>query len=304
MIEKLKQINFPTSATFDNKKVAVVLTAFERPEFFVQTIGGLSKCSELEDIPIFLFVDGGKRSRQKDIIDIFKKLNFKNKYVVSRGSNHGANKNFFWALRDLFEELKFDYIGFLEEDCVVGKNYFKFCYDSFNKIKNKIDPNIGIFQGYSLCFMDAEEKKLNLDELKIAEDCHHWGMFFPKETYFSIKSALKGYFDIIDEMPLDGTASRAILERKIDICNVFDNIIQNSKFVVPQDTLNRYYRKQNIHCTLGWDGAFDMCLPCIGLKRYNSKVNRMHNVGRYGDCFGEQAFKMMKLDQIHLDEVW
>jgi hypothetical protein len=304
MIEKLKKINYPTSKYFDNKKVAVILTTFERPEFFSQVVEGINKCDELEDVPIFVYMDGGARAKQSEITELVKKIKFKHKYAIRRTVNYGANKNFLWALRDIFEDLKFDYIGFLEEDCVVGKNYFKFCYDSFQKIKKNIDPSIGIFQGHGPCELSIEEKKIKVDEVKIAENCHHWGMFFPRETYFTIKQISKGYFDIIDNMPTNGMASRAIIAKKIEICDIFDSMIDSSSEEIDKSVLERYYHKQKTHCTLGWDGTFDLTLPCAGLKRYNSTVNRMYNVGKYGDCFGEQAYISMGLDKVTLDEVW
>lgn len=303
MIEQLKKIHFTTSSCFDNKKVAINIPLYNRPEFFSKLVLSMNSCEELEEIPIFIFNDGGYKSKLQENIEIIKKIKFKNKFLIKRNTNFGCEKNIMSSLDIVFEELGFDYVFLIEDDLILSKNYFKFCFDSFKKIKNEIDEKIGIFQGHSLCFLDSEEKKKKANLFENSGDLHHWGILMSKEAYTAIKQTLEQYYKIIYSLPNDGRANINIINNKIAINNIFDFIIENSKSQFPEKIKNDYYKKQNSHSTLGWDGAFLLALISSGYTRYNSVVNRLKNVGIYGDHFSPVDFENMNLNKIALDEV-
>ncbi len=304
MLENLKKIQFPISKDFNNEKVAVAITAYDRPEYYKQCVHAINKCPELEQVPIFIFLDGGSKSKSKENLELSKNIKFKNKFVLKRNVNFGCEKNILDVFKTIFEDLEFDYLFLLEDDIVVGKNYFKSCFEAYKDIYNNIDKTIGIFQGHSLCQMPTEEKKRYINNYELSGDLHHWGILISKKAYNEIKIKLKQYIDLIFSLPNDGNSNINIIKNKFIINNIFDNILNNSTGEIPNKIYKDYYNKQNSHCTLGWDGAFLICLLSCNMKRYNFVVNRMINIGREGSHFSKKEFEQMNLHKMELEELW
>lgn len=304
MLEQLKQFDFPVSSIFDNKKIAIVVPIFDRPEYFKECIKHLSKCDEIQEISLFFYLDGGKKSKYEEHVKIIKNINHKNKFLIKRNVNFGCEKNILSCFHDIFEELNFDFMFLIEDDILVGKKYFQSCYEKFKDIKNNIDNNIGIFQGHSLCFMNPEEKKQNINSYEFSNDLHHWGILISKEAYKKIKLKLIDYENLIFSLPNDGNSKIHILQNKIKINTFFDKIIESSEQELSEKIRKDYYKKQNSHSTLGWDGAFLIALLSAGMRRYNFKVNRLINIGKNGDHFNDHQYNAMNLHKISLDEVW
>jgi hypothetical protein len=305
MIDKLKKINFPTSEAFDNKKVAVFLTAFNRTEMLERVVESMNLSDELESIPIFIYLDGGSNSKQDESLQVVKKLRFKNKYVIKRSVNYGCDRNTYEMFNDMFVELGFEYAFHVEDDFVFCKNYFKYCFDEFSRIKNEIDPDIGVFQGFSICFLTPEEKKNCLKDVHTTEKDHLWGCLYNRESYLALKERLKDYESIVRTFPFDGYSKEYMLQvAKSSIAECFSNIFDNSQQPMSEYIKENFYEKYNGHFTAGWDGGFVLGLSCTKYKRYMPTVNRMINIGENGHHYSKAAFEFHNLHKIRLDEIW
>jgi hypothetical protein len=305
MIEKLKKINFPTSESFDNKKIAVFLTAFNRTAMLEKVVESVNLSDELENVPIFIYLDGGTNSKQDECLEIVKKIKFKNKYLIKRGVNFGCDRNTLEMFNDMFVHLNFDYAFHVEDDFVFCKNYFKYCFDEFSRIKRNIDPNIGVFQGFSICFKTPEEKKQHLSAVVPTEKDHLWGCLYSKEAYLALKDRISDYEKIVDTFPTNGFSKEYMLQiARESIAECYNTIFDNSQQPMSDYIKNTFYDKFNQHFTAGWDGAFVLGLASTKYTRYMPEVNRMINIGDVGHHYNRQAFQHHKLDQIKLDEVW
>lgn len=303
MIEQLKKIQFQTSSLFNNERVAVALTAFNRPQLFSIVVDSINSCEELLEVPIFLFLDGGRNSLQQENLEIFKKLTFKNKYVIKRNVNYGCEKNTIDAFETIFTHLDFDFCFLIEDDHRLGKNYFKYCYDKFKQIAN-FDKKIGLYQGYTHCLLPVNEKYKVFNDFQLAGGSSHWSFMISKFGYQQIKDQLEEYFQIIYSLQTNGLATQELSQRRLQITNCFDKIIENTLQDIPKDLKDTYYKRQNAHCVLGWDGAFLLAEACAGINRYMPVVNRMINIGKEGLHFNESLFNACNLDKMTLDEVW
>ena len=305
MIEKLKNINFSTSNLFQNKKVSVFITAFNRPDMLERCIESLNLCDELENVPIFIYLDGGGKSKQQENLEIAKKIKFKNKYLIKRSVNYGCDKNTIAMFNDMFVELGFDYSFHVEDDFVFCKNYFKYCFDEFNRIKNTVDPDVGVFQGFSICFLSSEEKKQKLLEVQTTEKDHLWGCLFSKEAYLALKQRIEQYEKIVETFPTNGFSKDYMLQiANSTIANCYNEIFDQSQQPMSEYIKKTFYDKFNEHFTAGWDGAFVLGLACTKYKRYMPTVNRMLNIGDVGHHYNKAAFQFHNLHKITLDEVW
>lgn len=304
MIEKLKKINFPTSSFFNNKKVAVFITAFNRPQMLEKVVDSINLSDELENIPIFIYLDGGAKAKQEECLEIVKKIKFKNKFLIKRSTNFGCDRNTIAMFNDMFVELGFDFAFHVEDDFVFCKNYFKYCFDEFNRIKTSIDPDIGVYQGFSICFLTPEEKKQKSTEVTTTEKDHLWGCLYSKEAYLALKSRIKDYEDIVDKFPVNGFSKEYMLQiANTAIASCYNEIFDQSQQPMSEYVQKTFYNKFNEHFTAGWDGAFVLGLACTKFKRYMPTVNRMINVGDVGHHYSKAAFEFHNLHKITLDEV-
>lgn len=305
MIEKLKKLTYPTSDIFNNKKISVFITAFNRTDMLERVIESMNGCDELENVPIFIYLDGGNGSKQQENLEIVKKLKYKNKYVIKRSVNFGCDKNTLEMFNDMFVELGFDYSFHVEDDFVFCKNYFKYCFDEFQRIKNNIDDNIGVYQGFSICLMTPEEKKKHLLDVNETEKDHLWGCLYSKEAYLSLKSRIVDYEKIVDTFPTNGFSKQYMMQiANSTIANIYNEMFDNSQQPMSDYIKQTFYDKFNQHFTAGWDGAFVLGLAATKYKRYMPTVNRMINIGDVGHHYSKAAFQYHKLDKISLDEVW
>ena len=305
MIEKLKNINFTTSEIFDNKKLCVFLTTFNRPEMLQKVVESMNLCDELENIPIFIYLDGGRNAKQEENLQIVKQIRFKNKFVIKRSVNFGCDKNTIEMFNDVFDRLNFDYAFHVEDDFVFCKGYFKYCFNEFKRVQKEIDKNIGVFQGFSICFLTPEDKKQKLDAVIPTEKDHLWGCLYSRECYLSIKNKLSEYEKIVQKFPTNGFSKQYMIEvAKETIAVCYNNIFDNSQQPMSKYIEDTFYNKFHQHFTAGWDGAFVLALASTKYKRYMPVVNRMINIGDVGHHYSKEAFQFHKLHEIKLDEVW
>lgn len=307
MIEQLKKINFPVSPIFDNKKVAVAINLFNRLEGFEQYAEHLNRCDELENVPIIIFIDGGYKSKQKELIEKSKLIKHKYKYVIRRPENYGCERGFLNIFNTILCDLSFDYMFFIEDDIIVGKNCFKYLYTTFKQLKLN-EPNLAIYQGYSFCIMDLEEKKKLLHEVEEAKVEHNigmWGFIMDKSSWIEIRNVLSKYEAICNTLPTNGTSHMAMITtHRKQVIETFNEIVEKYNLQENQLVKEKFYKKENEHCTVSIDGAMALALIAANKKRYKPVVNRVLNVGDTGAHFTKEIFKNLKLDQMALDEVW
>jgi len=196
---------------------------------------------------------------------------------------------------------------FLEDDLIVGKNYFKFLYDSYNKIKVK-DNKIAIFQGYSYCTLSAEQKKKRVDDF-IAADIETniglWGFIMSKEGWLDIRSCLQEYIEICNTLPTNEDSHIAMVTtHRKSIIDSFDKLIEKNNIQENSVVKEKFYKKQKHYCTISIDGAMVLGLIASNRTRYKPIVNRVINIGETGAHFTKDIYESIGLHKMSLDEVW
>lgn len=309
-LSKIKEhISSLDYSKFDNKKTAVIVTAFNRPQYYRQVVESINQSDELENIPIFIFLDGGILAKTKENIEISKNIIHKNKFVLSRNKNYGCDRGILLSLKMIFNDLKFDFCFVLEDDLVLGKNYFSYVFEEFKKIKEK-DPNAGMFQGWNKCLLSYEEKKTKKDIIVSCIDEHFWGYILEKEVFKQTEIFLDQYLDVLSELPFDHTWKNyrdSRLGGKIR--TLYRNILKE----IDEKEIQKVYEKQHIedmfnrytssNIGLGQDTMFELALFVKRKKRFFPLVNRAICVGEVGLHQYPGLWQQMNLDKVRLEEM-
>lgn len=310
MIEQINQVikNLDYSE-FDNKKICLMITTYNRPFYLEKVISSINECDELRNIPIFIFLDGGSGATIRENIEIVKNIKHNYKFIIKRESNYGPERSIPLSLKFLYDNLDFEYVFVIEDDLVVQKNYFRYVFEQYNKIK-KIDSKIGTFQGWNKCLMSIDEKKINKDITVDSIDEHFWGYLMHKDTYSDIRSMLEEYLKCLDGMPYDSrwkTYRDIYLKDKIS--NFYKELLKNYK---KNDFIDRFKiefvdfmfsKFNNNNVILGHDGALDIFLFLNGYKRYFSLVNRAICIGEIGLHQTPELWRQLELGLVRLDNI-
>lgn len=298
MLEKIQKIITNLNySEFDNEKTAVMITAYNRPQYFEKVVDSINYCEELKNIPIFVFLDGGTLSTKNENIEICKKIKFKNKFVIVREKNYGCERNILSAFKMMFNDLNFNFLFVLEDDLVLSKNYFRFVYDEYKKIKQE-DLNLGIYQGWNKCLLNKEEKKHKLQENIHSIDEHYWGFLWEKETFKKIEKYFDQYMELLVDIPYDPRYKNIRDSKFLEILNL------HNKFSANKINSNYYAieKIKNLKIALGHDAILDLALYLEDLKRYLPIVNRSVCIGKEGVHQYPGLWETMELSKVILDD--
>jgi len=292
----LEQLNL-SYEEFDDEKTALVVTAFNRPDYLESVVNSLNECSELTNIPIFFFLDGGIKSKQKENATKASNLKFKNKFLKAHKFNMGCERNVLNSIYYLFEELKFENIFILEDDLVVCKNYFKYVFKEYKKINNN-NNRCGMYQGWNKCLLSADNKKYRLEEHEINNGEHLWGYLLTFNTWQKIKPIVDRYYSIINAAP-QGENFKFYLENVLygNICNLYKTLI-NEFNITDKKILERY---NSLPINPGQDEIISFSMRCVELDRYFPVVNRCKYIGKEGLHSTEKDFNQLNLNKVELD---
>lgn len=282
---------------FNNEKTCLMITGYNRPDYMKEVVESLNICNELENIPVFIFLDGGYNSLQKQNAVECSKIIFKNKFLKMREYNYGCERNVLNSIYYIFNELNFENIFILEDDLVVCKNYFKYIFSNFKKIK-LFDESAGMFQGWNKCTLNPEEKKHNLGKYEIDNGEHLWGYLLTKETWQKILPIVDKY-----KVILDSATSKENFKKELEtslyseICKLYLSLLKQYN-LENQDIYKRYTQKP---INPGQDEIIAFAMKCVGLKRYYPVVNRCKYIGKVGLHSTEIDYKNLQLDKVVLD---
>ena len=110
-------------------KTAILLLGFNRVDYFSQTLGSLQANEAAHQCDLHIYLDGGEKAEQDEIVALVKASTFDNVNYVLRDSNWGIGKHLIDARRTLFDELNYDRIILLEDDMILAPSYIQTVLD-------------------------------------------------------------------------------------------------------------------------------------------------------------------------------
>ena len=303
----------------NKQEVAVLIVAYNRPEYFLECIQSLEKNKEAQNIPFIFALDGGLESKQKENLEIIKKAKLKHKIILLRDRNYGCPKNHIDAYRFIFDWCKFKKMIMVQEDILVTSTYITFMLN-FHTWATTTYTNIGAVHGFSYCFLSPEEKQKKYD--LIAEDNIYWlfrTFCMDSHAFHKIKAILYRYEYFIDQIPF--TKEYAKIRSKPGLWDGADSIrawmntlihTENSKKTNPLSFNSSYtkmfrYEFLSRNAYVNEDNIMAFSFFMHGLVKLRSIVNRVVTIGKYG--ISENSFSEVDsldgkiiLDMLKADE--
>ena len=167
-----------------NLKSAILLLGFNRTDYFQQVISSLEKNDEAFNHDLHIYLDGGPKSKQEEIVKIVKSSKFENATYVLRDSNWGIGRHLIDARRTLFDQLGYDRILLLEDDMVLAPTYVETVF-AISDWSTKYD-DVGTVMAYNINH-DSEDLQIQQMNQVIATNRHFWGYVITKKVWDEIK---------------------------------------------------------------------------------------------------------------------
>lgn len=313
-------ISYKKYAEIHKQEHAVLIIAYNRPEYFIRCIESVEKNKEAAEIPFIFALDGGSYATQKENLALIKKAKLKHKIIVVRDRNYGCPKNHIDAYRFAFDWCGFKKIIVIQEDVLVSPTYISFMFNLHNWA-TKNYKNIGAVQAWSYCFLSPEEKEKQKN--LVAENNLHWSFVtfcMGSAAWNSIKPYIYRYESFIDQIPVTDIYQKArskpdLWEGADAIKNWMTNSIHTKKNRLETGT----HIVESIYKHAFKNSFLSICLPyedvVMGLSFYlkdlvklRTIVNRAVHIGRQG-ISALSAFEMdiledtLKLDTLEHDDL-
>lgn len=178
------------------KKKAVVLLAFNRPEYLSRVLPSLEDNTEINRYDWYLFQDGitnelsgisySEEEAHSKVTEQLYRAKLPNKTVITRPYNIAPSQQRYHALK-LLEE--YDLLFCFDDDMIVSKYYLKLL-----RIMAEQFPNyIGIL--YS-----NKPNKQRINVVSVERTARLWGHYINKETYGKIKDDYQEYYEAISKV--------------------------------------------------------------------------------------------------------
>lgn len=302
------------------RDTAIMLTAFNRPQYLTQTLEALSKNPEIDEIPIFFILDGGPNAKQDELIEVIESFHFPHIEIIAREENYGCGRNLIDARRFLFDHCHFDKVIVMEDDLVIAPQGIGLLLRMHRWCRENL-PNFGAVTLWSQYSASRGEKKHYLRYLTdppiIPEERYppsykEYGNYFdqtnlPKKVHFYRLPCMWVYcldrqcWDEIKDIlyTYESRFLQGESYHKRDNPAIRHWIWQKllkAKFNMPKINPSRYEIVGDpylITTATTQDAMTAMALRIRGLRYMMPLVNRMENIGVEGLHFDEKMWKRM-----------
>lgn len=280
-----------------NLKSAILLLGFNRTDYFQQVISSLEKNVEAFNHDLHVYLDGGPKSKQEEIVKIVKSSKFENVTYVLRDSNWGIGRHLIDARRTLFDQLGYERILLLEDDMVLAPNYIKTVFDISDWASNYDD--IGTVMAYNINHDKPEIQFSQLNHL-IATNRHFWGYVITKKVWDEIKHII---YEFESKFLLKYTYTnrphrriRWLFMRKW----ISKKRLQKSNPLIPAVCLTPPFSRLPFRVATSQDAITALALWHHGYSRITTRVSRAEYVGIEGYSFSQEVFESQGFDKQNL----
>ena len=294
-----KQISHKSSAYADFRS-AISIVACDRPSYFMQTIKSLSECTNIDNFPIFIFLDfpdaPNAASLQKEhmgLADYF----LPKATIIRRRVNFGCGRNLIDARRQLFDKMGYDRVFVFEDDMVVSKSYLEFCMSMLDWAESNYS-NVGAVQGWNMCQFSQKGKEKYLDHV-YPSTLNWWGYLMTQKCWQSIKDYVYQFEKLFLRWKYSQRPHRSVLKWFQETLVVSD--IHQNFYPVDAAYLDSVQKFLNSPPS-GQDAATMIALHKKGYVRLVPFVNRSQYIGQQGIHMQPSWFARDGYDKVLLHE--
>ena len=171
-------------------KTAVMVVAFDRPDYFRRVVNSLERNPEAEDLPFWFFLDHRPASESRQVEEIARVNKIRNKIIIRREENLGTGRNILGGLRRLFDREGYDRVLVFEDDMIVNPQYIGLTLwlsDQYHQY-----ANVGTVQAHAKDPRDREAQLRDVRSLRLTTQ-HFWGYCMTKPVWEAIKPYMYDY---------------------------------------------------------------------------------------------------------------
>jgi hypothetical protein len=271
-----------------NLKSAILLLGFNRTDYFQQVISSLEKNDEAFNHDLHIYLDGGPKSKQEEIVKIVKSSKFENATCVLRDSNWGIGRHLIDARRTLFDQLGYDRILLLEDDMVLAPTYVETVF-AISDWSTKYD-DVGTVMAYNINH-DSEDLQIQQMNQVIATNRHFWGYVITKKVWDEIKHII---YEFEQNYLLKYTYTnrphrriRWFFMRKW----LSKGRLEKQNCLVPSDCVVAPFPNLPFRVATSQDAITALALWHHGYSRITTRVSRAEYVGIEGYSFSPEVYE-------------
>ena len=278
-------------------KSAILLLGFNRTDYFQQVLSSLENNADAFNHDLHVYLDGGPKSRQDEIVNLVKASKFQNVTYVLREENWGIGRHLIDARRTLFDQLGYDRILLLEDDMVLAPNYVKTVFDISDWASTYGD--IGTVMAYNINHDEPEIQATQTNHV-ISTNRHFWGYVITKKVWddikhiiyeFESKYLLKYTYTNRPHRRIRWLFMRKWISRKRH---------QKSNPMIPTECMTPPFSKFPFRVATSQDAITALALWHHGYSRITTRVSRAEYVGVEGYSFSKEVFENQGFDKQNL----
>jgi hypothetical protein len=272
-------------------KTAILLLGFNRVDYFAQTLAALQANEAAHNCDLHVYLDGGEKARQEEIVALVKTSTFENVNYVLRDRNWGIGRHLIDARRTLFDELNYERVILLEDDMILAPSYIQTVLELSQWSQQFCD--VGTVMAYNINGDSLEQQQSQLDHV-IATNRHFWGYTLTRDVWqiikpivydFEKKYLMKTSYAKRSHLRIRWMFMRSWMSKKRQT--------RSGKRMVPEECLTAPFPKIPRKSPTSQDAITALALWHHGFTRITTRVSRAQYIGVEGFSFSPEVYAKM-----------
>tara|TARA_B110000914_G_scaffold148378_1_gene130055 strand:- start:783 stop:1718 length:936 start_codon:yes stop_codon:yes gene_type:complete len=272
-------------------KTAILLLGFNRVDYFSQTLDSLQANEAAHQCDLHVYLDGGEKAEQDEIVALVKASIFDNVNYVLRDSNWGIGKHLIDARRTLFDELNYDRIILLEDDMILAPSYIQTVLDISQWSQQYCD--IGTVMAYNINNSNLKQQESQHNQV-IATNRHFWGYVLSRDVWQVIKPIV---YDFEKKYLMNSTyAKRSHFRIRWMFMRSWMSKKRQTRSgnrLIPDECLVSPFPKLPRKSPTSQDAITALALWYHGFARITTRVSRAQYIGAEGFSFSPEVYATM-----------
>jgi hypothetical protein len=269
-------------------KTAILLLGFNRVDYFQQTLSALEANSAAHECDLHVYLDGGEKARQSELVELVQSSTFENPTFVLRQENWGIGRHLIDARRTLFDTHAYDRVILLEDDMLLAPTYIQTVMDLSDWSQQFSD--VGTVMAYNINH-DAAELQVNQMPHVVATNRHFWGYAMTREVWDIIKHIIydfehkylsKNTYRDRSHFRIRWMFMRSVMSKK--------RHIRTGKNLIPPECLTPPFPRIPRKSPTSQDAITALALWHHGFGRITTRVSRAEYIGVEGFSFSPKLY--------------
>lgn len=279
-------------------RTAILVIGFKRLHYFQQTLESLERNPESQTLDFHFYFDGGRESRQAELIEMVEESSILSKKIVCRESNYGIGRHLIGARRELFDGLGYERIILFEDDMILSPTYIGTVL-KMSDWAHRYD-DVGTVMAFNLNPEGKAHQVEDLDKV-MPTNRHFWGYCLTRKVWDDIKHVLYQYEEeFLEGVPYKKRNHRRIRNRFMPHWMAQKRRRPSGKTLnIPEAAITPPFaqEKQSRNTPTSQDAMTALGLWNAGYARLTTVVPRARYIGIQGLSFTPKVYRKQGFDR-------